>query len=243
MFHIPMRTAGPLDRQTILSPDKIHVQGPLTSQNINTLTAATPPVQEDTPLQPAPARPMPQLLRTVQKGQKTVLGAFGQIGPIKACLGWRTLNAACDVDVSAFLLDDTGKVPGDSWFVFYGQEKSPDNSTVFLIDQGADTESISIDLTKLDPSISKIVFVLTIDRAFEKHLDLGMIEDAYIRLIDPLSDREIVSFKIDGYCPNVISMMIGEIYRHKGSWRFNAIGNGVVKDLAGLCRSYGVQVI
>lgn len=243
MFHIPMRTAGPLDRQTILSSDKIRVQGPLTSQNIRTLTAPAPTAPEAVPLQPAPARPMPQLLHTVQKGQKTTLGAFGQISHIKACLGWDAHNAACDVDVSAFLLDDTGKVPGDSWFVFYGQEKSPDKSTVFLMDQGADRESISIDLTKLDPSISKILFVLTIDRAFEKHLDFSMIEDAYIRLVEPSSGREIISFKLDGYYSDVISMMIGEIYRHKGTWRFNAVGNGVAKDLAGLCRSYGVQVI
>jgi tellurium resistance protein TerD len=38
-------------------------------------------------------------------------------------------------------------------------------------------------------------------------------------------------------------MMIGELYLHNGAWKFNAIGNGVAKDLAGLCSLYGVQVI
>lgn len=38
-------------------------------------------------------------------------------------------------------------------------------------------------------------------------------------------------------------MMIGEIYKHNNIWKFNAIGNGVAKDLAGLCALYGVQVI
>lgn len=48
---------------------------------------------------------------------------------------------------------------------------------------------------------------------------------------------------MDEYYSNVTSMMIGEVYRHNGIWKFNAIGNGVTRDLAGLCELYGVQVI
>ena len=77
-------------------------------------------------------------------------------------------NPACDVDVSAFLLGSSGKVIGDSWFVFYGQTESPDHSTVFHADGGADREIISVDFTRLDPSVARIVFVLTINEAFEK---------------------------------------------------------------------------
>ena len=71
-----------------------------------------------------------------------------------------------------------------------------------------------------------------------KHL----LEDAYIRIMDP-AGTELVSFKMDEYYTNVTSMMIGELYLHNGAWKFNAIGNGVAKDLAGLCSLYGVQVI
>ena len=45
------------------------------------------------------------------------------------------------------------------------------------------------------------------------------------------------------YYSNVISMMIGEVYQHNGTWKFNAVGNGVAKDLMGLCELYGVQVM
>ena len=69
-----------------------------------------------------------------------------------------------------------------------------------------------------------------------------MLKDTYIRLLDSASNQELVSFRIDEYYANVTSMMIGEIYRHNGAWKFNAVGNGVGKDLAGLCRMYGVQV-
>ena len=69
-----------------------------------------------------------------------------------------------------------------------------------------------------------------------------MIEDAYIRIIDSGSNKELVSFVMDEYYDNVTSMMIGEVYRHNGLWKFNAVGNGVARDLAGLCELYGVQV-
>lgn len=58
-----------------------------------------------------------------------------------------------------------------------------------------------------------------------------------------LLSTELVSFKMDEYYTNVTSMMIGELYLHNGAWKFNAIGNGMAKDLAGLCGLYGVQVI
>lgn len=146
------------------------------------------------------------------------------------------------MDVSAFLLGSSGKVIGDSWFVFYGQTESPDHSTVFHVEDGADRESISVDFTKLDTSVARIVFVLTINEALEKNLNFGMLQDAYIRIMDS-AGAELVSFKMDEYYSNVTSMMIGELYLHNGAWKFNAIGNGVAKDLAGLCEMYGVQVI
>ena len=68
-----------------------------------------------------------------------------------------------------------------------------------------------------------------------------MLEDAYIRILDN-TGKELVSFLMSDYYSNVISMMIGEIYIHNGIWKFSAIGNGVARDLEGLCNLYGVEV-
>ena len=108
--------------------------------------------------------------------------------------------------------------------------------------ESLDSKMKDVDLSRLNPSITRIVFVLTINDAFSKRLNFGMIEDAYVRILDAASDRELVSFVMDEYYSNVISMMIGEVYLHNGNWKFNAIGNGVAKDLEGLCGLYGVQV-
>ena len=239
MVSIPMISGGAVDRQSVLSINQKKIQKPLSAQTIASVnqrgsaqTAAAAPV----------STPMPPLLHTVQKGQKIPLKTQGALNRLKVCLGWNTGNAACDIDVSAFLLNGLGKVTDDAWFVFYGQTKSPDGSTIFMTDQGADRECVAIDLTKLDAGVSRIVFVLTIHEALEKNLHFGMVRDAYVRIMDADSQKELVSFKMEEYYSNVISMMIGEIYRHNGQWKFNAIGNGVAKDLAGLCALYGVEV-
>ncbi len=193
--------------------------------------------------QPRPVpRPLPALRHMVQKGQKTTLQGAAPLRTLKACLGWNTTNSQCDVDVSAFLLDDSGQVPGDSWFVFYGQPESPEHSTRFSTEASGDRESITIRLDKLNPAVKKIVFVLTINEALEKRLHFGMIQDAYVRILNADNQEELVSFKMTEYYTNVISMMIGEIYQRNGVWKFNAVGNGIAKDLAGLCALYGVQV-
>jgi len=193
-----------------------------------------------TPAMPG-SRPIPALFNKVQKGQKTTLPTEALNG-VNACFGWNVTDTRCDVDVSAFLLGADGKVIGDSWFVFYGQTLSPDQSTKFIADSSADREMIQIDFKRLNPQVKKIVFVLTINDALTNRLHFGMLKDAYVRIMDK-SGKEFVSFMMTEYYNNVISMMIGELYQHNGAWKFNAIGNGVAKDLAGLCELYGVQVV
>lgn len=205
--------------------------------------AGAPAPAARTPDIPSPVqKTVPPLLHPVQKGQKTPLASNRIPNAVHACFGWNTSNPQCDVDVSAFLLDAGGKAMDDSWFVFYGQTVSPDQSTRFRIDDAADREIIDIRFSSLNPDIRKIVFVLTINDAFEKNLNFSMIKDAYIRILDADDQSELVSFRMTDYYSNVISMMIGEIYLHNGAWKFNAIGNGVARDLAGLCSLYGIAV-
>lgn len=235
MVDIPMIIQEPFDRRTILSINYIKKQDCTSSSDCNQNVRENSNVISDIVV--------PRLDNPVRKGQKVQLNLGNQTSKIKALLGWNVTNSQCDVDVSAFLLDATGKVIGDDWFVFYGQEKSPDSSVVFSVSQTRDCrETVSVDLTRLNGCVEKIVFVLTINEALEKKLNFSMIKDAYIKIADASDNRELVSFMMDEYYANVTSMMIGELYLHNGNWKFNAVGNGVAKDLAGLCELYGVRV-
>lgn len=215
-------------------------RSPRQPQNIQPALTAGQQNTASTPGTPT-AKPVPILYNKVQKGQKTLL-PISTLNVVNACFGWNITDARCDVDVSAFLLGANGKVIGDSWFVFYGQTISPDHSTKFIEGGSTDRELIQIDFTHLNSQVKKIVFVLTINDALKNRLHFGMLKDAYIRIMDQ-SGKELVSFLMTEYYNNVISMMIGELYLHNDAWKFNAIGNGVAKDLAGLCELYGVQVL
>lgn len=191
-----------------------------------------------------PKLTVPTMRHPLRKGQKVSIDPQDRgLTKLEASFGWNMQDARCDMDVSAFLITGNGKVSDDSWFVFYGQSDSPDRSVHFAKDtSGRNREIISVDFEKLDPTIQKIVFVLTINEAFEKNLNFSMIQDAYIQLFDGSTNQEIVSYYIEEYYPNVTSMTIGELYLHNGKWKFNPVGNGVHHDLAGQCAIYGVEI-
>ena len=203
-----------------------------------------PNVSGNTLVQRLPDMPLPLFQHLLRKGQKTSLNSQGQtVSKLKVCFGWNIIDARCDMDASAFMISKNGKVPDDSWFVFYSQTDSPDGSVKFAHDtSGKDREVFTIDLAKMNEAIQKVVFVLTINEAFENKLNFSMIKDAYIRLIDGNTSLEIVSYRLEEYYPNVTSMTIGELYLHNGQWKFNPVGNGVNQDLAGQCAIYGVEI-
>lgn len=258
MVDIPLKSKHAFDKNTLETLNKISVHSVFTNQTIPTLNhkptmsqnntkqnGQAIPISSPTITTPfvTPSLQLPTFQNLIQKGQKASLFPSNLSQNISANFGWNTKNSQCDVDVSAFLLGENGKVIGDSWFVFYGQPTSPDNSVILNTTAPYDRETITIHFHKLNPKVQKIVFVLTINEALNQNLHFGMLQDAYIRILTSSYQKELVSFKMTEYYTNVISMMIGEIYNYKGSWKFNAIGNGVARDLAGLCDLYGVAVV
>ena len=184
----------------------------------------------------------------LKKGQKVSLSQMNpELSEIQVCLGWDILNQACDLDASAFMLGADNKVVGDDWFVFYGQPTSPDGSISHSGDSTdgsgvGDDEIINVDLRKLSSNVQKVAFVVTINEALEKHLNFSMVSNAYVRVVDKSTGKELVKFMLSDYFANVTSMVVGEIYNKGGQWRFNPVGNGFAEDLAGLCGVYGVNV-
>ena len=138
----------------------------------------------------APAKhSTPQLRNLIQKGQKVRIGMVGQLPRLRVALGWNVSNLQCDIDLSA---------------------SSPNKSvTLHINESSSDREYADIDFFRLDPSIRKIVFVLTINEALERNLNFSMVQDAYIRILNPDSGQEIYSFMLTDYYDNVTSMMLG----------------------------------
>lgn len=186
----------------------------------------------------------------LKKGQKVDLSKMSNnLDLIDVGLGWDLGpgGQAYDLDVEAFLLGANGRVVGDDWFVFYNQPMSPDGAVKCNGDnktgQGAgDDETITVRLSQLNQQVQKIVFVVTINEAKERGYNFSNVANAYVRIVDKGTNKELVRFNLTEYYSNVCSMMVGELYKHNGTYKFNPIGDGTGDDLMGLCMRYGVNV-
>ncbi len=152
-----------------------------------------------------------------------------------------------DLDASVFLLKGDGKVNSDDDFVFYGNLKHVSGSVEHLGDNltGAgegDDEEIKIDLSKVPENIEKIDFTVTIYEAEERKQNFGQVENAFIRVVNEANGEELIRYDLGEDFSIETAVVIGELYRNKGEWKFNAIGSGFSGGLASLGRNYGVSV-
>ena len=173
------------------------------------------------------------------------LSSDNSIHEVDIGLGWDAVQGY-DLDASAFMLGANGKVPGDDWFVFYGQTSSPDGAVTHSGDSNGvgdgDDEIIHINLDRVSPQVQKIVFIVTIDSALERGYNFQNVRNAYMRVLNKKNNAELMRFSLSEYYSNVTQMVVGELYRHNGTWKVNPVGDGVAADLAGLCARYGVNV-
>lgn len=185
----------------------------------------------------------------LQKGQKVSL-TKGNPGLKKVVvgLGW-DVNAFdtggdFDLDAAAFLLNDNGRVKGSEDFVFYGNLKHASGSVQHMGDNltGAgegDDEQIIVDLASVPAEYDRIVIVVNIYQAVQRKQHFGMIQNAFIRLVDGRNNSEMCRYNLTEDYGNMTAMIFGEIYRHNGEWKFNPIGQGTTDPgLGELIRRY-----
>ncbi len=183
----------------------------------------------------------------LKKGQKQSLSTLSpNLTRLRVGLGWDAIGGY-DLDAEVFMLGSNEKVLGDSWFVFYGQTTSPDGAIFHHGDNTdgsaiGDDEIIDIQLDRLNPNVKKLVFVVTINEAKQYGYNFSKVSNAYIRVLDQASNRELIRFNLSEYYANVTSMVVGEVYLYHGEWKFNPVGDGTADDLYGLCYRYGVNV-
>ena len=164
-------------------------------------------------------------------------------------LGWdprKTDGKEFDLDAMVFLTADTGKVRSDADFVFFNNKTSADGSVVHAGDNrsGAgdgDDETIAIDLEKVPADVAKIVATVVIYEGKERGQNFGMVDKAYIRVLNGDGGAEIARFDLSEDAGTVTAMIFGEIYRNGAEWKFKATGQGYDGGFQALVQSYGVN--
>ncbi|MEV7182108.1 TerD family protein [Kitasatospora sp. NPDC093679] len=165
-------------------------------------------------------------------------------------LGWdvrSTTGADFDLDASALLCGENGRVMTDQHFVFYNNLASPDGSVEHSGDNltgggDGDDEQIKVDLVAVPLAVSKIVFPVSIYDAESRLQNFGQVRNAFIRVVDQATGREVARYDLSEDASSETAMVFGELYRHGTDWKFRAIGQGYASGLRGIALDYGVNV-
>ena len=168
---------------------------------------------------------------------------------INVGLGWdlrATDGADFDLDASAFLLNEAGKVRGDQDFIFYNNAKSSDGAVEHLGDNRTgegegDDEVVAVNLEGVPGDVQKVVVAVTIHEAESRRQNFGMVQSAFIRVVNADNNNEIARYDLSEDASTEAAMVFGEVYRHNNEWKFRAVGQGFNGGLGPLASSYGVN--
>jgi len=186
------------------------------------------------------------------KGQKVDL-TKGNPGlkKIMVGLGW-DVNAfdsgsSFDLDAAVFMVGSNGKCPTEKEFVFYGNLEHESGSVKHLGDNltgegDGDDEQITIDLSAIPANIDKIAFTVTIYDADTRNQNFGQVSNSFIRIVNEENNEELIRYDLGEDFSIETAVVVGELYRYNGEWKFNAIGSGFQGGLAALCNHYGIEV-
>jgi tellurium resistance protein TerD len=178
---------------------------------------------------------------------------------IKLGLGWKENDFAgkkFDLDASAIMLSHEGKVRSISDFIFYGNTSlkdskgnivSPCKSVIYGGDNQSgkaegDAETILIDLSLIPAEIVKIVFPVSIYGARKRQQNFGQVSKAYIRLINEETTDVVTRYDLSEDYSTETALVFGELYRVDSEWKFKAVGQGFNDGLAGIGRTYGMNL-
>ncbi len=186
------------------------------------------------------------------KGQKVDL-TKGNPGlkKIMVGLGWDVnafdSGADFDLDASAFLLGEDGKCPTEKEFIFYGNLTHESGAVQHMGDNltgegEGDDEQILVDLSLIPADIAKVAFTVTIYDSDARGQNFGQVSNSFIRIVDESTGQELIRYDLGEDFSIETAVVVGELYRHNGEWKFNAIGSGFQGGLAALCGHYGIDV-
>ena len=186
------------------------------------------------------------------KGQKVDLTKGNpSLKKVMVGLGWDVnvfdSGADFDLDAAAFMLGENGKCPTEKEFIFYGNLTHASEALQHMGDNltgegDGDDEQILVDLTKIPSNVTKIAFTVTIYDSDVRRQNFGQVSNSFIRMVDETTGTELIRYDLGEDFSIETAVVVGELYRHNGEWKFNAIGSGFQGGLAALCGHYGIEV-
>ncbi|MCM3724319.1 TerD family protein [Neobacillus cucumis] len=189
---------------------------------------------------------------SLSKGQKVDLTKTNPgLTNVVVGLGWDTNKYDggndFDLDSSIFLLGENGKVTNESDFIFYNNREGAGGAVVHTGDNrtGAgdgDDEQVKINLTTVPANIQRIAFTITIHDADSRNQNFGQVSNSYARIFNEATGEELIRYDLGEDFSIETAIVVGELYRHNGEWKFSAIGSGYQGGLAALATDFGLSI-
>ncbi len=173
------------------------------------------------------------LTELVPGGANTVVVGFG----------WRLIESkgpVTELVPSAIVCGEDGRALSDEHLVFFNQLATPDGAVKY-VDSG-DEEQLELDLRAVPQNVDKIVFVVYIDPDLRKPSTYSSVRSAYFQISDH-SGRELIRHDIViGPASQSTALIFGEVYRHRGTWKVRAVGQGYSTGLKGVAADFDVSI-
>ena len=183
------------------------------------------------------------------KGQKINLSKeVNGLSKVIVGLGWDAAKKGLfqappniDCDASAIILDTDDKYKD---VVYYGNRSGANNCVYhhgdnLTGDGDGDDEQITVNLANMSSSVGRVVFVVNIYACKERKQDFGMIKNAFIRLVDASTGKEICKYNLSENYSGKTAMIFAGVYKKENEWKFNAIGQGTTdKSIKELIKRY-----
>lgn len=76
----------------------------------------------------------------------------------------------------------------------------------------------------------------------QKEDKFGQVSNSYIRIVDKDTNEELIKYELGEDFSIETAIVVAEIYKHNGEWKFNALGSGFEGGLAALCGNFGINL-
>jgi tellurium resistance protein TerD len=165
-------------------------------------------------------------------------------------LGWdlrTTTGTDFDLDASALVLDEAGKIISDQHFVFFNNLRTPDGGVEHTGDNTTgegegDDEQIKVNFGAMPPTAQRVAFAVSIYEGDARSQNFGQVRNAFIRVVNQADNGEMARYDLSEDASTETAMVFGELYRNGAEWKFRAVGQGYASGLAGIAADFGVNL-
>lgn len=187
----------------------------------------------------------------LSKGQKVDLTKSNPgLSKVVVGLGWDTNKydggKDFDLDSSVFLLNAEGKASSEADFIFYNNTKGAAGAVEHTGDNRTgegegDDEQVKVNLSAVPSAIEKVTFAITIHDGEARAQNFGQVSNSYVRILNEDTNEELIRYDLGEDFSIETAIVVGELYRHGGEWKFNAIGSGYQGGLGSLVKDFGLD--